>query len=252
MLILLFTLTTLYGYSQSVGEPAPDFSLTDTNGETFQLSAYQGKVITVFIFGYACPSCKAIAPDVQTKLADAYNENENYLIVGVDAWNGSTAQVKNFVSSTNITFPALEMGSEMANSWGTTYDRIIVIDENGNMAFKGSGLASSHIDQAVNAVNESLNNLTTSIYDMKKPMFEAVVYPNPADDYIFIETNNNLSTYSVSITDINGRTTLLSNERQESFSEKNRQFDISNYQSGLYFLNLEADGFEQTLRLLIQ
>jgi cytochrome oxidase Cu insertion factor (SCO1/SenC/PrrC family) len=35
-----------------VGDPAPDFSLVDTNGQTWTLSALRGKVVLVALFGY--------------------------------------------------------------------------------------------------------------------------------------------------------------------------------------------------------
>lgn len=35
-----------------VGDPAPDFSLVDTNGQTWTLSALHGKVVLIALFGY--------------------------------------------------------------------------------------------------------------------------------------------------------------------------------------------------------
>lgn len=247
---LLFLFATLAVFSQTVGEPAPDFSLTDTNGETFQLSEHQGKVVTVFLFGYGCPSCKAIAPDVQEKLAAAFADHENYTIVGVDAWNGNTSQVKGFVSSTNITFPALQMGSEMANSWGTTYDRIIVIGADGTMVFKGSGLASSHIDQAITAVEDALGNITTSIQNVRNSTDNVQVYPNPASEVINIVLNSEHSEIALALMDITGRE--RKRLKYENPIQQPVQFPINDYQPGVYFLRIEMGESVQTRRLIIR
>ncbi len=37
----------------SVGDPAPDFTLTDTDGKTIQLSAYRDTVVVLFFLGYS-------------------------------------------------------------------------------------------------------------------------------------------------------------------------------------------------------
>jgi len=35
-----------------VGDPAPDFTLVDTNGQSWTLSALRGKVVLLALFGY--------------------------------------------------------------------------------------------------------------------------------------------------------------------------------------------------------
>ncbi len=35
-----------------VGDPAPDFTLTDTNGQSWTLSALRGKVVLLALFGW--------------------------------------------------------------------------------------------------------------------------------------------------------------------------------------------------------
>ncbi|APF20258.1 alkyl hydroperoxide reductase/ Thiol specific antioxidant/ Mal allergen [Caldithrix abyssi DSM 13497] len=39
--------------SQNVGQPAPDFTLTDLNGVQHKLSDYRGKIVYIFWFGYS-------------------------------------------------------------------------------------------------------------------------------------------------------------------------------------------------------
>ncbi len=46
--------TYSFGFATDVGDLAPDFSLTDTNGNSHTLSSdYQGKVVFLMYFGYS-------------------------------------------------------------------------------------------------------------------------------------------------------------------------------------------------------
>lgn len=45
-------LPTQAGVVAGVGKPAPDFTLTDMDGQPHTLSDYQGKVVMLMIIGY--------------------------------------------------------------------------------------------------------------------------------------------------------------------------------------------------------
>ncbi len=56
--ILMTSLMTLvlginFAFALNVGDPAPNFTLTDTNGNSHTLSNYQGKVVVLMWFGYS-------------------------------------------------------------------------------------------------------------------------------------------------------------------------------------------------------
>ncbi|MGQ1787278.1 peroxiredoxin family protein [Saccharicrinis sp. GN24d3] len=136
---------------------APDFSLQNLNDETVTLSAYKGKVVVLFFFGNTCPSCIASAPSVQSKLANAYSANGNVIIVGIDQWDGTKASVEGFKNSTGVDFPLLLKGSSVASKFETTYDRLIVVDKEGYIRFKGSRGAGSDADSAKSTVETYLN-----------------------------------------------------------------------------------------------
>lgn len=137
---------------------APDFSLQNLSGETVSLSALKGKVVVLFFFGNSCPACKASAPSVQSKLANAYSSNDKVVVLGLDQWDGTKSAVQGFKNSTGVDFDLLLNASSAASSFSTTYDRLVVVDKEGFIRFKGSRAASSDANDAKDTVETYLNN----------------------------------------------------------------------------------------------
>ncbi len=135
---------------------APDFSLTNLSDQTVTLSTYKGKVVVLFFFGNACPPCKGIAPSIQSQLADVYASNDKFVVLGIDQWDGKKASVQGFRSSTSTTFPLLQKGSSVASKYKTTYDRLVVIDKEGYIQFKGTRGASSDLSTVKTKVKDLL------------------------------------------------------------------------------------------------
>ncbi len=135
---------------------APTFTLKDTNGSDISLSNFGGKVVVLFFLGNGCPTCRAVAPKIQNQIANTLSSNE-VAVLGLDQWNGNSAAVTNFKSVTQVTFPLLLNASDVARQYETTYDRLIVIDKNGNIHFKGDNLASQNLPRVVEEINNLLN-----------------------------------------------------------------------------------------------
>ncbi len=136
---------------------APVFTLKSLEGSDVSLSNYKNKVVTLFFFGNNCSSCKAVAPSVQSMLATPFASNTNYAVLGLDQWNGNAASVQAFKTLTGVTFPLLLNASGVAADYKTTYDRIVVVDKAGKIAFSGNQLASQDITAAKAKVTELLS-----------------------------------------------------------------------------------------------
>jgi peroxiredoxin len=149
--------------AQNVGEIAPDFSLKDLNDKDYKLSDNRGKVILVFLVGYNCTLYLASSPTVKSELTDVFSNNTNFQALVIDVWNGSKTSVQNFKHSTNINATYLQKGSAVASDWSSTKDRLIVIDADGKMVFKGSTAVKSDVNKAKSAVEDALNSVTTSV-----------------------------------------------------------------------------------------
>ena len=152
-LIFFFVIILVLGSCQKDDIPitpliegaAPIFSLSSLDGGKVTLSDFNNKVVVLFFFGSGCPSCKAIAPDIENMLITPFASRTDYQVLGLDQWNGNQTSVEAFKSSTGVSFPLLLNASGVAADYKTTYDRLVVIDKNGDIVFSGTQLASLDI-----------------------------------------------------------------------------------------------------------
>jgi len=136
---------------------APSFSLTSLDGKTVNLADFDKKVVVLFFFGNNCPTCKAAAPGIESSLFKPNEANPNFVLLGLDQWNGNKNSVEAFKTSTKVSFPLLLNASSVAAAYKTTFDRIVIIDKTGKIAYAGQQNASSDLNAAKNKVTELLS-----------------------------------------------------------------------------------------------
>ena len=136
---------------------APTFSIETTDGTTLETSQFVGKTLVIFFFGYNCPPCKAVGPDVESKLHQAFKDDNDFAIIGADQWEGNDAGVDNFQALTGITFPLGRKGAQMARDFDTTYDRLVVVNNEGEIVFRGSNIVANHLDEVVDLIDDLLD-----------------------------------------------------------------------------------------------
>ena len=139
------------------GDPAPEFSLSTHDGSAVKLSDFANEVLVIFFFGDTCPPCIAVAPDVEEKLNKNFAGKAGYNIIGIDVWDGNAASVGGFKDKGGVSFPLALKGSGVGSQYGVGRDRLVVVDQNGNIAFKGTQIAANDMDAVVDKVNALLN-----------------------------------------------------------------------------------------------
>ena len=87
-LILLLVIVGLVLFNNrrgrvAVGEPAPDFSLTSFDGQTYRIAELRGKVILVNIWASWCVPCENEAPLLEAAWR-YYQPRGNVIFLGVD------------------------------------------------------------------------------------------------------------------------------------------------------------------------
>ena len=85
-----------------VNFPAPELTLTDTQGNSHALDDYQGQVVLVNLWATWCLPCKEEMPALQA-FYDKYQKN-GFVIIAVNDGD-PTADVLQFVKDYELTFP---------------------------------------------------------------------------------------------------------------------------------------------------
>ncbi len=133
---------------------APDFSLLTTGGESLTKASFKGKTLVIFFFGFNCPPCKGVAPNIESKLNKEFKDNEKFAIIGADQWDGNNAGVDRFKADTGVTFPLGVKGSAMARNYGTTFDRLVVVNADGKLLFRGNSVASNNLNEVIEIIKK--------------------------------------------------------------------------------------------------
>jgi len=141
------------------GKAAPEFELTALSGSKIKLSDYKDKVVVLFFLGSSCPLCKAAAPSVEKELKEAYAGNADYVILGLDTWDGNNSAMQSFKDVTKVTFPLLLNASAVAKDYDTTYDRLVVINKTGNISHSGTRATTNDISTVKTKVDELLKDM---------------------------------------------------------------------------------------------
>ncbi|WP_245833035.1 redoxin domain-containing protein [Oceanobacillus timonensis] len=87
-----------------IGDKAPDFTLETLDGESVQLSDFQGERVMINFWATWCPPCKQEMPDME----QFYQEHDP-VILSVNLTDGemNTEQVGQFMQELELTFPVL-------------------------------------------------------------------------------------------------------------------------------------------------
>lgn len=114
------------------GDMAPDFTLTNLEGETTKLSDFRGKKILLNFWASWCGPCRAEMPDMQ-KYYEEYSDSVEIVAVNVRDTERNDQNVIDFVEEYGAAFPVLlDEGSVVSNIFSahqlpTSY----LIDSNG-------------------------------------------------------------------------------------------------------------------------
>ena len=127
-----------------IGNPVPDFKLTDLSGQSVSLRSLRGKVVILNYWQVDCPPCKEEMPDLQA----TYNawKDKGVTLLAINAGEDA-ATVKNFVESGNYTFPVvIDTNLQVAQKYNILYTpTTFILDKDGKLRYKVVGAFS---DQA--------------------------------------------------------------------------------------------------------
>ena len=102
------------GYAIEAGQAAPDFSLTNIDGQKASLTDFKGKAVILNFFASWCPPCREEIPDFIT-LQKTYGD-KGFTFVGVSLVNVSES--KDFAAKMGINYPVLIDDGKVSNLYG--------------------------------------------------------------------------------------------------------------------------------------
>jgi len=144
---------------QNTGKVAPDFSLVSLEDNQVTLSSLKGKVVYLFFFGANCPHCRDNGPVTENTIYQKFEDNENFIALGLDTWNTNAANVQNFKEITGISYPLLlNARQSLIDYYGnaSSYDRSVVISADGTIAYQGTQFVNRDANTVVNVIEAEL------------------------------------------------------------------------------------------------
>lgn len=126
------------GFVIKVGDMAPAFTMTLTDGRTVPLWSLRGKVVMLQFTASWCGVCRKEMPFIERDIWQKYKNNPNFALFAIDR-DEPLKVAKYFILSTGITYPmSLDPGAEHFQLYakkeaGVT--RNVLIDKNGQIVF---------------------------------------------------------------------------------------------------------------------
>lgn len=252
-IIFLTLIFTNVSFSQvNVGDEAPGFSLQvlrEAEGTKISLSDYPNKVVFIFFYGAGCPHCRSNGGNTETKIHKVFETDSNFVALGIDTWNDPVSTNNSFQQITEITYPLLLNGGSIGTSYfgnALDYDRAVVIDANGKVAYKGNvDVTNAEAEIVKSKIEEELAKISTSSetidFDLPNEIRLNQNYPNPFNPSTTISyqlsspTNVKLEVFNL----LGELVSTLVNEYQLT-GEQSVSWNASQAPSGVYIYRLTA------------
>lgn len=101
------------GYIVKVGDTAPDFEMTLTDGQQVKLSSLRGKVVMLQFTASWCGVCRKEMPFIERDIWQKHKDNDGFALYGIDR-DEPLERVKAFAKQTKVTYPlGLDPGADI-------------------------------------------------------------------------------------------------------------------------------------------
>ena len=123
------------------GRKAPDFNMTDWDGNTVRLSDFFGKPVVINFWASWCPPCRVEMPDFNRVYADIGNEVQFLMINLADGQQETVEIAKRYIESNNFSFPVyFDTRREGSRAYSIRYiPTTLFINKEGHIAVEDQG-----------------------------------------------------------------------------------------------------------------
>ena len=127
------------GLKVAAGEPAPDFSLIDLDGQQVTLASLKGRVVLLDFWATWCGPCKAAMPTIQ-KIHDEYR-GKPVTVLAVNVGERKADAGPAYFREKGFTYGCVLAGEALANAYGISgIPTLVVIGTDGRVALIETGL----------------------------------------------------------------------------------------------------------------
>ena len=124
------------GYIVKVGEMAPDFTVTLTDGKQVNLSTLRGKVVMLQFTASWCGVCRKEMPFIEKDIWLKHKNNPNFALIGIDR-DEPLDKVLAFAKATGVTYPlGIDPGADIFAKYAlrdSGITRNVLIDRDGKI-----------------------------------------------------------------------------------------------------------------------
>ena len=139
----------------TIGQAAPDFKLTTYDGEQYQLSELEGKVVVLNFWASWCKPCEQEATDLEAAWR-YYQPQQQVIFLGVD-WTDTEKKGLQYLEEFNITYPnGPDLGTRISQSYRISgVPETYIIDRSGILTYRKLSPFLS-VEEITNAVDPLL------------------------------------------------------------------------------------------------
>ena len=124
------------GYIVKLGDIAPDFTCTLTDGKEVKLSDLRGKVVMLQFTASWCGICRNEMPHIESDIWLKHKDNKDFVLIGIDR-DEPLETVVEFGKSVGVTYPlALDPGADIFALYALRNEGItrnVLIDREGKI-----------------------------------------------------------------------------------------------------------------------
>ncbi|MFB0500241.1 MAG: TlpA family protein disulfide reductase, partial [Candidatus Hadarchaeaceae archaeon] len=141
--VVLAAIVIYFQVGGTVEGNAPNFTLTDTDGNSLSLSDFEGKVVVLDLMATGCEPCKQEIPHLK-EVQQHYGDDVIILSISV-GWGGDTKQgLATFKQERGCTWRFAIDTDDIATKYDAmTIPKLVTIDKNKNIRFTHVGVIPS-------------------------------------------------------------------------------------------------------------
>ena len=227
-----------------IGNPAPDFTVTDTHGETHQLYDYldDGKIVVLDFFYTTCGPCQFYTPQVNLAW-DFYGCNsKKVFFMGID-WGDTDSEVLAYDDEYNVPYPSISGvdggGNEVVNQYNVTgFPTFYVIDSSKTIIDDIYPPTLPVFDYRFSLIGIVPTDCVTSTSEL--PSEENIhLFPNPISDgdLIFELPKSKNGKAIVQVFNLFGQQIF---KDQFNLNERSYSIPVDHLTSGIYLVKINA------------